>query len=276
MRWLLEPYADPGFYRAAGYLLLGLPLGVFEFTVVVTGLSLGAGLAVTFLGLPVLLATFLLCSQLASFERDLAASLLEAPMPRQFNRHDAAGFGWRRLRARAGDRRTWIEVGYLLGARLPLGIAGFTVALTLLSLVLAFALSPILYAAGVPLEFGTWQVDTFPKTLAVVPISVLFFLTGPRLLLAWADLNRRVTSRLLGWLDAADVKQAVVDVLARTGGADAFTLFDEVGLRLGRGPFLTPTRLEATLLALESTGTFVADREGEQIRYSLASRDPVA
>jgi len=274
MHWLLEPYADPGFYRVGAYLLLGLPLGVFEFTIVVTGLSLGAGLAVTLLGLPVLLATFLLAAQLASFERDLAATMIEAPMPRQFLRRDAAGFGWRRLRARAGDRRSWTEVAYLLGARLPLGVAGFVVAVTLLSLALAFAVYPIVYAAGVPVELGTWQVDTFPKTLAVAPISVLFLLAGPRIMLAWAGLTSRITSRMLGWLDAADVKQAVVDVLGRAGGADAFTILDQVGLRLGRGPFLTPTRLEATLLTLESTGTVLATRGGDRTRYSLATLEP--
>jgi hypothetical protein len=276
MAWLLEPYADPGFYRTIGYLLLGLPLGVFEFTIAVTGLSLGAGLAVTLLGLPVLLATFLLCSQLASFERDLAVTLLDAPMPREFTRRDADGFGWRRLRARAGDRRTWTEVGYLLIVRLPLGIADFTVAVTLVSLTLAFAVAPILYAAGVPMEYGLWRIDTLAESLVFVPISVLAFLTGPRLLLAWAGVSRRVASRMLGWLDNADVKRAVVDVLGRRGEADAFTIFDEAGARLGHGPFLTPTRVEATLLALESTADIVADHDGDRIRYALAVRQPMA
>jgi hypothetical protein len=276
MAWLLEPYADPGFYRTIGYLLLGLPLGVFEFTIAVTGLSLGAGLVVTLLGIPLLVATFLLCSQLASFERGLAVALLDAPMPREFTRRDAEGYGWRRLRARGRDRRTWTEVGYLLIVRLPLGIADFTVAVTLVSVALAFAVFPILYAAGVPMEYGLWRIDTFAESLVVAPLSALAFFTGPRLLLAWAGVSRRITSRMLGWLDNADVKRAVVDVLGRHGEADAFTILDEAGARLGHGPFLTPTRVEATLLALESTADVVADHRDGRTRYALAVRQPMA
>jgi len=276
MAWLLEPYADPGFYRTIGYLLLGLPLGVFEFTIAVTGLSLGAGLVVTLLGVPLLVATLLLCSQLASFERDLAMALLDAPMPREFTRRDADGYGWRRLKARTRDRRTWTEVGYLLIVRLPLGIADFTVAVTLVSVALAFAVFPILYAAGVPIEYGSWRIDTFAESLVVAPLSALAFFTGPRLLLAWAGVSRRITSRMLGWLDNADVKRAVVDVLGRHGEADAFTILDEAGARLGNGPFLTPTRVEATLLALESTADVVADHHDGRTRYALAVRQPMA
>jgi len=93
---------------------------------------------------------------------------------------------------------------------------------------------------------------------------------------AWGTLTSRITTRMLGWLNAADVKQAVVDVLARAGGADAFTILEEVGLRLGRGPFLTPTKLEATLLTLESTGTVVADRDDGRTWFSLATLEPAA
>ena len=38
------------------YLVLGLPLGIAAFTIAVTGLALGAGLAITLAGLPILLA----------------------------------------------------------------------------------------------------------------------------------------------------------------------------------------------------------------------------
>src|SRR5262249_28158671 len=75
MRWLLGAYADRRTYRAAAYFLLGLPLGILEFVLLVTGLSLGLGLLITLLGIPVLLATLLLARTLASFERQLASSL---------------------------------------------------------------------------------------------------------------------------------------------------------------------------------------------------------
>jgi len=45
---------------------------------------------------------------------------------------------------------------------------------------------------------------------------------------------------------------------------------DQLQLRLGRGPFLTATRLEATLLALESNGVVTARRDGTRTTYALA------
>jgi len=76
MSWLLRPYTDPALYRAIAYLLLGFPLGIFEYVVVVTGLSFGAGLAITLLGVPVLLATLLLAAALSTFERELAVAVI--------------------------------------------------------------------------------------------------------------------------------------------------------------------------------------------------------
>jgi hypothetical protein len=57
---------------------------------------------------------------------------------------------------------------------------------------------------------------------------------------------------------------------AGAGRADAFEIMDQLELRLGRGPFLTPTRLEATLLALESFGLVTARPEGRRTTYALA------
>ena len=81
MRWLLAPYAERRTYLILLYLVLGLPLGVFEFTLMVTGFSLGLGLLITLLGIPVLIGTLLVAHALATFERRLAWSLLDAPMP---------------------------------------------------------------------------------------------------------------------------------------------------------------------------------------------------
>ncbi|MET0603980.1 MAG: sensor domain-containing protein [Baekduia sp.] len=43
--------------RDALYLCAGLPAGIVTFSVLVTGLSLAAGLAITLVGIPVMLAT---------------------------------------------------------------------------------------------------------------------------------------------------------------------------------------------------------------------------
>ena len=101
MSGVLGAYADRRTWEVAAYLLLGLPLGVLGFVLLVTGFSLGLGLLVTLLGIPVLVVTILLARTLASFERRLASTLLEAPLPLGGGRiPDEPDRGlWRRLRA---------------------------------------------------------------------------------------------------------------------------------------------------------------------------------
>lgn len=48
-------------WREFGYVLVGLPVGILLFTYAVTMVSLGAGLLVTFLGVPVLAAALAGC-----------------------------------------------------------------------------------------------------------------------------------------------------------------------------------------------------------------------
>jgi hypothetical protein len=131
---------------------------------------------------------------------------------------------------------------------------------------------PIVVAAGVQTSLGSWQIDTFVEALVFLPVSAVFLLVGPRLILAWSALSRRLATSLLGHVEPRELKLAVVDVLARTGEADGFRILDELELRFGHGPFLTPTRVEAALLALESTERIDARHEGGRTYYALVRK----
>jgi hypothetical protein len=269
--WLLDAYRDRRTYGTAVYLLLGLPLGIFEFVLVVTGLSFGLGLFVTLLGIPVLVATLLLVRALAAFERRLAWSLLEAPMPwRGVPADEADGVFWTRLRALVAGERTWRELAFLL-VRLPLGIVDFVVLTTIVGLALGGFAQPVTVLAGAESELGEWTVDTFAESLVFLPVSLVFLLVGARLVLGWGAVPRFVASSLLGRVEPRELKRAVLRTLTRTGEADGFRLLDELELQLGRGPFLTPTKVEAALLALESTGRVTAHRNGGRVTYTAAA-----
>lgn len=270
MNWLLDPYRELHTYRVAGYLLLGLPLGIFEFVAFVTGLSMGLGLLVTLLGIPVLVLTFLGVRAGAAFERELAITLLDAPMPRHQPRPErSSGLFWSRLRDLVTDRDTWAGLAFLL-LRLPLGIIDFTVVVTIVGLALGGFAQPILFAVGLePTRIGDFVIDTFAESLIYLPFSIVFLLTAPRLLLAWSTIPTRIATALLGQVGRSELKEQVTGILSRTGGADAFSIFDELRLRFGRGPFLNLNRVEAALLALESTGHIVARRDGARTRYTI-------
>ena len=166
-----------------------------------------------------------------------------------------------------------MEVAFLL-LRLPTGILDFTIAVTIVSLMFGGFVQPILVAAGVESNFGTWTIDTFGESLVWLPISILFLLVGPRLLVGWGGVSAWFATAMLAVVEPQELKRAVGEVLARVGRADAFEIMDQLQLRLGRGPFLSATRLEATLLALESNGLVTSRRDGPRTTYALANTDP--
>ncbi len=67
----------PQTWRNAGYLLLAFPLGIFYFVFIVTGLSLGLGLFITLLGIPVLIGVLVAVYGMGEFERMTTNSLLD-------------------------------------------------------------------------------------------------------------------------------------------------------------------------------------------------------
>ncbi len=73
--WLDRDILNPCTYGGIAYLLLALPLGIAEFTFLVTAISLGAGLAVTLIGIPVLIFTVYAWRWIAQLERRLIAAL---------------------------------------------------------------------------------------------------------------------------------------------------------------------------------------------------------
>jgi hypothetical protein len=268
LSWLLDAFSDRRTYGSLVYSLLGLRIGIFGFTVVVTGFSLGLGLVITLLGIPVLVATLIFVRAMATMERRLAWSLLDASMPRRPPMSPSRGLLWRRLRDLVSERQTWREIGFTL-LRLPLGIVGFTIATTLIGLMFGGFVMPILVAVGVESRIGSWIIDTSPESFFYLPMSLLFLLVGPRILLGWGQVSGRIATSFLGVVDPREMKRAVTETLARTREADAFSIFSEMELRLGRGPSVNPIRVEATLLALESTGQVQSHREGSTTMYRL-------
>jgi hypothetical protein len=269
--WLLGAYSDRRTYGSLAYSLLGLPLGIFGFVVVVSGFALGIGFLITLIGIPILVATLLFVHAMADMERRLAWSLLDAAMPRRPPAPtSASGVWWRRLRELFTSRRTWWAVGFTL-LRLPLGIVGFTVAATLIGLMFGGFVMPILVALGIESQIGSFVIDTVPESFFYLPISIVYLLVGPRILLGWGEVSGRIATFFLAVVEPSEMKRAVTETLARTGEADAFAILEELELRLGRGPFLTPTKVESTLLALESTGQVRTHRDGSARLYSLAT-----
>ncbi len=126
------------------YLVLGLPLGIVFFTFAVTGLALGAGLAITLIGIPILVLTLLASRWIAKGERARAGLVVDEPIAAD---RPLTGDGViARSKAILRDRSSWTGVVWSL-LLLPIGTAGFTAAVTLWSVALGFVTSPLWYWA---------------------------------------------------------------------------------------------------------------------------------
>ena len=152
--------------------LLGLPLGIAYLVWFATALSLGAGLVITLIGIPILTLVLATVRPLLAAERTLANALLGtaiAPVPIALG-----GVGvFAQAKAYWTDRTTWRGLAYLL-LRFPVGLTAFTVT------VAAFGAAAVLFSAPftAPLdddawEFGLWHVDTVLEGLALVPAGAV-------------------------------------------------------------------------------------------------------
>jgi len=150
--------ADPGAWGALFYMLLSLVTGILYFTVVVTGLSLSAGLMVLIIGVPVALLFVGAVRAISLAEGRVVEGLLGQRMPRRPRIAAVAdGTFWGRLKAWFSDYRTWTTMLYML-LMLPLGITYFTIIVTALSISLATFAAPIVqWLAGAPVfRIGEW------------------------------------------------------------------------------------------------------------------------
>lgn len=128
------------------YLVLGLPLGIAAFTFAVTALSLSIGLAITLVGIPLLVLTLLASRWIAKLERVRAGLVVDdAPTADR----PLTGGAIERSKALLRDRSAWTGVAWSV-LLLPIGTFGFTVAVSLWSTALGLVTSPLWYWALPP------------------------------------------------------------------------------------------------------------------------------
>jgi signal transduction histidine kinase len=171
---------DPRTYTRIAYLLVAGVFGVIEFTFLVTALSTGVGLAVTLIGIPILIASVYAWGWLAEIERSTIGALTGNHIASPYRPLPEGGW-WVRLRARLADPATWKDLTFLF-LQFPFGLLSFIVAVTVLSVGLSGLTLPLWYWA-VP-DGADWtvfqliDVDTLPEALAVVPLGALVLWLG--------------------------------------------------------------------------------------------------
>lgn len=219
-------------YRNLAYLALAWPLGMFYFVGVTVGLSVGAGLLVTLVGVPILLVTLYLTTVIAGIEASLARLLVDvdARKPALLRDADATATGgesdgeqstldacldWTRRLLTAPT--TWTAL-VLVGLKFVFGLVSF-VALVVLAVLTGTLLSaplllrePSITVGVLRPEFGSggivgvtetgaaevlWAIDSFPEAVGATLVGVLALLVGLHLLNGLARLGGLLTAALL-------------------------------------------------------------------------------
>ncbi|MFD7262273.1 sensor histidine kinase [Streptomyces sp. NPDC059874] len=129
-------------WREFAYLLVGLPLSILYFSLAITGVSLGAGLLVTFLGVPVLAGVLAMCRGFGHLERARVRHLLGVDIapPAPIRARKSGPIAAMGALLKSGS--AWRHVLYSV-VQLPWAVFGFCLALTFWACGWAFLLYPL-------------------------------------------------------------------------------------------------------------------------------------
>lgn len=135
------------------YLALAFPMGLIYFIFLSVGLSVGAGLTLIWIGIPILALVFAGSWGLAAMERQLAIHALGAPVPPMSQpAMETVQTVWQRVTAFFSNPVTWKGMAFLL-LKLPLGVVSFVAIVTLLTTSVAFLVTPVIW------QWSTYEVD---------------------------------------------------------------------------------------------------------------------
>ena len=210
---LLGVVVDPQSYLNIVYLLLGLPLGIAYFVIVVTGVSVGFALLVIWVGIPILVLVLLVSWALCQFERLLVNMLLKVDIP-PMSREARSGKtessdsslsgeerlflgAWRRLKAHLSDRLTWTGIFFLL-LKLPTGIAAFVIAVVLISVTGSLLGAPAYYWVDEGIDFGIWRIDELWEAIILTLIGIPAVFVALHLMNGTAFLSGKLARVMLG------------------------------------------------------------------------------
>jgi signal transduction histidine kinase len=195
-------------WREFGYVLLSLPISIVLFTWTVTMVSLGAGLLVTFLGVPVLAAALAGCRGFGALERARARGLLRLDVaePEPLRMRGPGALAWMGAVLKSGT--SWRNLLYAL-VQFPWAVFSFSVAVslwtmgwTLLTYPLWFWVFPA-YAGqgGIQLygdEHHSVYLDNPFETTVTALVGLLFTLATPWIVRALTTVDGLLVRGLLG------------------------------------------------------------------------------
>ena len=195
-RYVAAPLREGRAPRSLAFLASAIPLGTAWFVMLVTGWSLGLGLLITLLGIPVILVLGVAVRGAAALERRLADGLLGTHLAGSA-RPVWTGGPLRSLWCWLTDPAWWREQAYLLlrfVVGLPLGI----LALAVIGQGLQALTLPFYYYATSDQLYGAWDVNTLGEAILLVPAGAILLILSVPLVTALGALSGALARGVLG------------------------------------------------------------------------------
>ncbi|MFF4231555.1 sensor histidine kinase [Streptomyces sp. NPDC001820] len=196
-------------WREFGYLLLSLPISIAFFAFAVVTISLGSGLLITFLGIPVLAAGLACCRGLGALERARARGLLRldvgAPTPVRAPKSGLMSWVGAVLKSGA----SWRHLLYAI-LHFPWAVFAFTVSVTFWVTGWSLLLYPLwrwtfpryLGEPGIALYGDTggnqFYLDTPFEIGTTAAVGLMLVLAAPWLIRGLVSVDRLMVTGLLG------------------------------------------------------------------------------
>lgn len=209
------------------YVFLAFPLGLFYFVFLVTGLSVGIGTVIIWIGLLILMLMLGAWWLFILFERQLAIGLLQVKMdPIETPKTKEARTFWKKIGAYLSNPTTWKGLLYLF-LKFPLGTVYFCVLVTFVAITLSFLGAPFYYTFAHPeIYFAPtyyWTVDTLGKAMALFVAGVPMLFITLHLVNGMAWISGWMSKVLLGnpssKLEVETTVQPVTDASASPAAA---------------------------------------------------------
>lgn len=179
-------------YSRLLYVLVSLPIGIAVFVGLATLLAVGGGLAVTVLGIPILVATMYGWCVVADFERVLSNLMLRTGIrPLPFAKEGARPWMWPRLRSRLTNAHTWRSLAFVT-LRLPVATTAFVIVAATVGTAVNLLISPATYWIGEGSDVLGWRINTVAEALAAVVAGAVLILPS----LHVANLTGRAMGKL--------------------------------------------------------------------------------
>ena len=183
--------------RSAAFLVSSFVWGGVVFVALVALLTIGAGLAITWIGIPILALAVVAWMTAARIERWRIRRLLHLDIPTPYVRRPTGSL-LSRARALLADPAVWRDLAYDLFL-FPIAAVEFAVATLAVLLPLLFIAMPVVVGAGVDsTQLGAWRVDHMPEALVICVVGLLVLVPCLAIVVGMARAHGHVAYALLG------------------------------------------------------------------------------